>query len=489
MGVAAWEPAALTRNSKSLLPPHRMTIACQLAHLLHLLLVLPAGGAAGREGLAADPCWSSPSAGAGAGHAGCYSCVEAGWTPPASYGDLEPVHHHRCIARRAVVELNGPGGVGTPLTVRVALASPAAELLQPRFHMQHVKVAVKPLAGDTTEAACDERLGVAVLLQVPDLFNLYHTFFDMLAPLAATLASAGAANATLLLAHDPVITGAMPWLAPDALGPPMGEDEPAAGGAASDAWDAVEASGPGGEHSGDRCGLDGGGGPNGYQFLGYLQALGPLRWLTPASAALGIRDDDDRPAAAQHRRCLAKLELRGTAPPLPLQPPGHSSALRLKSRRICVDELHMDVDTELSMWGLEGKSASDPAAHPRHRAVFTKLFRGLLMPGLGVDPVAAHSASPQLTLLLRGSGGVSRPTRGAATLQAAVEFAAVHWRVRCGAGRKFEGAFPVVVADAAALSLSEQVRLFSKTALLVGDHGAGARPTHRHTHRPFNADS
>eukprot|EP01051_Picozoa_sp_SAG22_P008009 SAG22_NODE_588_length_8842_cov_33.853254_7_plen_617_part_00 len=486
---------------------------------------------------ASDDCWRSDWGGSG----GCHACTDAAWVPPASYGGTNPVRHTRCITRNAAVEL-GASEDGGGLVVSVPL--PAGKpVSQPKFHMQHVKVRVQPQPHAQPQLQCDERLGKAVLLQVPDLFNLYHSFFDLLAPILAAMVRAGP-GATLLLAHDPVVTGAMPWLGPDfnlvAVARDWAAGDGAGGGGGAADLDSPNSSGGG---AADPCGF-GTSGSTGYQFAGYLQALsstGYLRWLTPRSAAAVLEGDGT--AQRLHLHCLGQLDLKGERVLLPaLLPP-------LSASRLCVDELHMDVDTELSMWGLEqdlsiragtpcgsstwaGLTAVDlpapcllrwasslkhsrhccavpcravpcravpcramPACtpnvrhaivshttiallvgfagfrnRPKHRAIFRQLFRETLMPAmLGGPAVAAavHNTPPKLTLLLRGSGGVSRPTKSPEALERAVTAAAAaHARLCNGGGGSGGGgdsggelhrALPVQTVDAAKLTLREQV--------------------------------
>lgn len=56
----------------------------------------------------------------------------------------------------------------------------------------------------------------AVVLHVPDFYNLYHTLFDLLLPLYHTVAKAGVIppDLELVIAHDPRLTSAMPWVSP-----------------------------------------------------------------------------------------------------------------------------------------------------------------------------------------------------------------------------------------------------------------------------------
>ena len=157
-------------------------------------------------------------------------------------------------------------------------------------------------------AVPDPAIGGVLYAHVPDLYNLYHAFFDVVVPIAHTMAQHGLGfeDSQLVLAHDPTLTHAMPWL--------------------------DEATGLAADFRCSRPPFD----MRGWQFLPYLRALTrrPIRWVLapefqfsegdPVPVVTG--DTTPQPARRRrrsrtrldrnfHRQCLAELVVRGSPRP------------------------------------------------------------------------------------------------------------------------------------------------------------------------------
>ena len=188
--------------------------------------------------------------------------------------------------------------------------------------------------------------------------------------------------------------------------------------------------------------------------LDYLAALiidSDVLWLTqlPSSFPSNLRD-----ARRQHRRCLDKLGKRRGIDAARL--PDVTAA----EETLCIDELHLNVRTRSAMWQFE-RTRMERTRFPWHFELFDEVFDKLIPSRLGRD----KDPEPRTVILLVRPKTDSRPTKDAdaleQSLQAAVARAAPLARLQ------------QMRVDAAKMSLSEQVRTFSRCLLLVGDHGAG----------------
>jgi hypothetical protein len=140
---------------------------------------------------------------------------------PFAYG-AEPVPQQRCVARNARLSRN-------PLALHL-FASNATErarlqrvwgdadtAVQFHQHVMNLPVLVRNESGPQP-SPCAQQIDSALAISVPDLSNLYHVFFDLLAPLADTLLSLnrtlGVVHPRLIALHNPIATRAQPWLLP-----------------------------------------------------------------------------------------------------------------------------------------------------------------------------------------------------------------------------------------------------------------------------------
>ena len=323
----------------------------------------------------------------------------------------------------------GDGWEGYPPTS--PLQSDPGRRRMPELFMQNFPLSVqrehRPL---DVRVDCDERVTDAALyVHVPDLYNLYHSFFDVLVPIVHTMATHGLSrdDTQLIVGHNPVLTHSMPWL---------DEDVAADFACTRPPFDL-----------------------RGWQFLPYLQALvrKPIRWMMAPDYEAGT-------AATQlvdesfHLDCLRKLVIQADPPPETLgdgwtlpNPFGNGSSHRLCFANTTV----LGVDASPRIWALTDDFPGTPAHVPRDYA-YTRVFRSMF------DSIRAHGPGSRsrvvvaqrpdsVTFIVRGNQ-TSRPTAGASDtalfLQSAI-------------ARLCDDTMKLRVIDLAELSLEEQVGAFA----------------------------
>lgn len=305
------------------------------------------------------------------------------WVGPFAYGSADPVPQQRCVAQHVQLSSDPPvlHAFVQDMTLRERMQrSWGHGESTVEFHMHTMDLPL--VVHDEPLPPCAQELDTAVAFSVPDLSNLYHTFFDLLVPLQDTLASLNLSNPALLALHDPVITRAQPWLTPIRR---FGERAQSPGTTADaffetgDSWD-IETEAPT-----DSCRLDEGNGRTSYQFLDHFGALvkPTFRWLT----APPFDFPDDHDTQRKHDRCLRRFELHrqdGTpkvALPLP-------DVLRTYDKTTCIKELHLNLRLRSSLWQYEHTTLSSEA-HSFIFLAFKTLFREHIPRQFGLFPLVS----------------------------------------------------------------------------------------------------
>ena len=263
--------------------------------------------------------------------------------------------------------------------------------------------------------------GPAIFFHSPDFGNLYHTFFDLVVPLFDTLVKdygaaggPGRPGITLVMVHDLILSGIVPdpeHVTAPVLGPEVG-----------------------------------------YRFLPYLGSITPheLVWIIPSER------NYEFDAVA-----VGESEIPWIRPPA-----------GKVSRSYCFSEITLNLDTTSSIWALTDDyhplgSAMITPHHP-HVAIYREVF-GRRIPALfGFDPPPSLDGAPSdalsVTLLVRSG---DRPTNDVAGLVSLLELVLRELEETRRVPGKLE------VFDAATMSLSDQVSHFSRTHILIANHGAG----------------
>lgn len=322
----------------------------------------------------------SSSRPSGDGKDSTFEChVSEPWIAPFAYGPADPEPQHRCTARH--VQISGD----PPVLHAFVQASSERERMQRiwtqresavQFHMHTMDLPL--VVHDEPLPPCAKRVDEALAFSLPDLGNLYHTFFDLLVPLQDTIASLNLSDPTLLALHNPIITRAQPWLTPirfDGNGRPSASAERSFfnGG---DSWN-IESEAPV-----DTCRLGEGNGRAAYQFLDYLGALASptYTWLT----ARPLDFPDSLKTLRQHQKCLRQFELhrQDGLPQIVLPVPDVFDA---DGQSLCVDEMHLNLRLRSSLWQYEG-TAMRSDAHAFIFSAFRSLFRERIPNQLGLYP-------------------------------------------------------------------------------------------------------
>lgn len=376
------------------------------------------------------------------------------WIGPFAYG-AEPVPQKRCVARHVQLSSDPPllhafvQDLSERERLRRMLARQDSAV---EFHMHTMGLPL--VVHDEPLPLCVKQVDTALAFSVPDLSNLYHTFFDLLVPLQDTITSLNLSNPTLLALHNPVVTRAQPWLSPirftEPARPPVGAVKTFF--KSGDSWN-IETEAPT-----DSCRLDEGNGRTAYQFVDYFGAVGPatVSWLTAHPAGF----PDDLATRRQHQACLRRFELhrQDGVPQVVLPLP---DVLETRCQNLCVEELHLNLRLRGSLWQYE-HTAISPDAHGFIFAAFRSLFRERIPRQFGLIP---SSEDVRAVIVLVRTKNDTRPTKDVDALERAVQVAVTRASQLAH--------LQLHLVDAAALSLREQVRTFSRCLMLVGDHGAG----------------
>ena len=294
----------------------------------------------------------------------------------------------------------------------------------------HFEVLAEPI---NVERDCDVVVdGPALYVHTPDFGNLYHTLFDLVILLQDTLLKDfgeeyDVNNVTLLLVHDPVISGVI---------------RDPAGGTAPLVQSPQTA----------------------YQFLPFLAAFTrrPLQWITPVATHAAL--------LSQKFNLKMPSEFASWITP----PPGegyhpHSS--------VCFKSISLNLDPSLNIWALTddydtaGTVAFIAEGELPHTRIYRQFFRRTLPAVFEIaqDPHLNNPPSPHAVLeaILLVRTGQDRPTLQVEDLTKLVR------EIAAGILAAHNVTLHLHVVDAATMNLKEQVACFCRARLLVGHHGAG----------------